>query len=522
MKRAWLLAGAFLAFLPFMPPCSALLCLTLDGANGRGEVWMDEGCSASATGNITAYMCGNTAVFAEARQDAFLSFGWNVDIAAKHVSMNITVEESGSPPLDPEERIADMVETPLPQNATFDLFCGMGSRIILYGEQMCSVDAKSARDMTLRLCPEGTEIYPMEPEGYDLKTVRLPGYWYVPRPTASALMNDPKLGFDGNYRLMICGPDAVVPCLNTTLLTGIWETREKGYWYDETTGMWLGPGTHRLIRVEYIDVEIKLSRFDMLFEGFTVEAYPEVADYWLDGELFVPSASGSFEVEGETYPVNDEDVRITGDFLIQPRGEEGGIAMHCSNEFSSIVTPGASWNFTGAAALSAVVVAAGALAALLHAAKKGIFALPFWTRITNGNVLKSDNRRTIYALVMENPGICKKRLAEMSGMGWGTIDHHLSVLKREGYVATLRRSGKSMCFPGGYGRCEKAKAAVLKDERNKRLAAIVAESPGITQKEAAVLIGLPQSTASEHMSLLVNAELVERRREGRNSRFYPL
>ncbi|PKK85846.1 MAG: hypothetical protein CVT48_03675 [Thermoplasmata archaeon HGW-Thermoplasmata-1] len=516
------LACAILVSLVFvLPAAAAARCLELgDGVGGEGTVWVDGDYEALVTGRTEGRMYGNTVVLAVAREDTVLRFGSGVNLAASHVSMNISVEDWSEPALreehPPETRIRE-----IPSGASFELFCEEGSKILLYGKQMCSVDLTLGEEgrAGISFCPAGTDLRPMEPEGYDLGAA-LPGRWHVADDLTPASAHSPEMGFDGSYRMIICGPEAVVPSLSESLFTGVWESREKGFWYDQATGGWLGPGSHRVVHVDYIEVEVEYSSFLMAFEGFEVTAYADRADYWVNGSLYVPRADGGFDIEGETIEINDEELRVSGYFLLQPKSGDEGVELHASNEFTSIWTPSLSREYT-AAALTLAAIATAVLTGAAWALRRGIFSIPLWSRITNGNTLDFENRRTIYELLKKNPGLSQSEVQKIIGVGWGTVRHHLAVLEREGYIKFAVCSRKKKCFPCDIPPAERKRMCVLSDTANRDIVEIIRGNLGITQSGIVAATEFSQSTISCHLRELESAGIVRRERKGRWSHFYP-
>jgi len=516
--------GALIALLA-LPAASAAVCIHMgEGVPGTGHIYMGEYSRALVEGGLFGKLCGNTAALAVAERDSRLTFGCGVKLKAEHVSMNITVEESLDPLFPPEEKIDEVKRTEFHSGVSFEMFCEKDSRILFYGEQMCSLYFKAGndRDSALSFCSAGTEIYPMEPEGYDLETIRLPGYWYVGQPTVPCSLWSPLLNFSGDYRMFILGPDVKVPELDETFFTGIWQTREKGYWYDETTDSWIGPGYHDEIHIEYIEITISESVFELTMSGFNVDIYCEQGNYWVDGTLKISDATGDLTVGDDYYDFDNEELEISGHFLLQPESGEEGAEFYCSNEFTMIRTPGFFKSYSPAAVGGAVAALAVLIAIATRLIQKGLVALPLYSRITNGSVLHSRNRKMIYEYITKNPGVCPTRLQALCGLGWGTISHHLDVLKKEKYICIVEKGKNRMLFPHDCDQM-RMRPTEITDERDHDIIMVVKAKAGITEKEIVSATGIPQSTVSEHVSDLIGAGFLNCTRsedDRRTVRFY--
>ncbi|PKK85658.1 MAG: hypothetical protein CVT48_04485, partial [Thermoplasmata archaeon HGW-Thermoplasmata-1] len=218
------------------------------------------------------------------------------------------------------------------------------------------------------------------------------------------------------------------------------------------------------------------------------------------------------------YDFDNEELEISGHFLLQPESGEEGAEFYCSNEFTRIKTSSFSKDYTTAALALAL---AGGVSAAAWMCRGPLTSL--WSRITNDGVLLAKTRRRIYLIIKENQGIGQKTLAEMSGLGWGNVCYHLSVLQKEDYVALVNKNGRK-----GYFTNEKeitGKRNLLLARRNEKDRALLLalenkKGEGMTETELISLTGITQSTASYHLVRLVEEGILRKEADGRYAKFY--
>ena len=167
--------------------------------------------------------------------------------------------------------------------------------------------------------------------------------------------------------------------------------------------------------------------------------------------------------------------------------------------------------------VAAGVAAAGALVALVvlwAAVKAGLVSL--YTRLVRANVLDSEVRARIHALVAEEPGIHAGAIVERLGRGNGLGEYHLGVLVREGFLACVETTGFRRYFVAGrFPPAEMRARAVLREGHAEALFRLIRQEPGIQLGPLAQRAGLSLPQASRTVKRLAEAGLVERAKVGR-------
>lgn len=173
--------------------------------------------------------------------------------------------------------------------------------------------------------------------------------------------------------------------------------------------------------------------------------------------------------------------------------------------------PGLRTSSAGVAVAAAGVLALLALLAFLL--KSSLVAL--YTRLRHGDVLDSALRAQIHDVVAADPGIHAAAILERVGKAHGVGEYHLGVLVREGFLACVETPGFRRYFvAGAMPAAQMRRAAFLRDGPCARVYEIIAARPDVGLTEVAREAGLSMPYASRTVKRLVEAGIVERRREG--------
>ncbi len=151
--------------------------------------------------------------------------------------------------------------------------------------------------------------------------------------------------------------------------------------------------------------------------------------------------------------------------------------------------------------------------------RSSLFGLmaPLYTRLRKEKVLDQFTRGNVYGYVVANPGDSYGSIKEALGLSNGSLAYHLNVLEVTGFVrsardGTLRRVYPStMRIPSNDGTLRKTQLLILE---------IVRETPGISQKDIAGLLGVSSPTVNYHMDGLLKQGIVRAERKGIRVRYF--
>jgi len=178
-------------------------------------------------------------------------------------------------------------------------------------------------------------------------------------------------------------------------------------------------------------------------------------------------------------------------------------------------------------ALGAAAVAVVGFATLVGLAIQrygGLGAIPLFSRITRNALFDNKVRADIFELIQAQPGVNVSEISRRLDVAWGTATHHLQKLRDERMVS-IRTVGHQKCyFPNGgtYTPREMEVMSVTKNTTAKRIAEFVARTGPTAHADVATGLGLSPALVSFHARKLVEAGVVERRREGRRTLFVAL
>ena len=182
----------------------------------------------------------------------------------------------------------------------------------------------------------------------------------------------------------------------------------------------------------------------------------------------------------------------------------------------------------GLGALALVPVASTALVSLgllgLFGTERGqtallFLAVPLYTRLRREQVLEHETRGMIRGYVIANPGDHFNSIKDGLALNNGTLAYHLHVLEKEGIVRSVKDGKFRRFFPA---EMKIPLNGELPTKVQRLVLEIVLETPAISQKEIAKLLGLSQSTISYHLDRLKELGLVRAEREGMQLCYYVL
>lgn len=131
--------------------------------------------------------------------------------------------------------------------------------------------------------------------------------------------------------------------------------------------------------------------------------------------------------------------------------------------------------------------------------------------------LELPTRRTIYQRIVDTPGIHFRALFDDLDFAKGTLQYHIRWLADEGLV-DVQDSGEYTRYyaADSFNETDQTVMGALRRTIARRILAYLASEGPLTTTELAERLEKSQSTISWHLSNLVEAELVEKERDGRS------
>ncbi|MCA1814178.1 MAG: helix-turn-helix domain-containing protein [Halobacteriales archaeon] len=238
----------------------------------------------------------------------------------------------------------------------------------------------------------------------------------------------------------------------------------------------------------------------------------------LAGELRAARAWGAMAHTGQEELRGEALVaRGTWQGLLQPQGDEA--TFDAQGELTYLAVGPREQQFSQAAVAGGALALGAAVAAWQSQGLRLVFA-PLYARVAPEELLDNEVRRRVHERVRTHPGSDVKDTAAACSVSWSTAAYHLHRLEREG-VLLSRRSGRSKRFflNGAQPPARAEAIGALRNPTSLAIARLVAERPGLMQKEIAAHLALPASTVSWHMRRLRELGVVREERRWRRAEY---
>jgi len=146
-----------------------------------------------------------------------------------------------------------------------------------------------------------------------------------------------------------------------------------------------------------------------------------------------------------------------------------------------------------------------------------IFFFPLFAKLRRKNVLEHETRGLIRGYIIANPGDHFNSIKKALELNNGTLAYHLHVLEREGMIKSQRWGKFTRFYPSGMKVPENGSRY---SEIQKLIINKIKETPGISQKDIAKIIGVTKPTINYHISKLIEGGRIEGRRLGIQIRYF--
>ena len=136
-------------------------------------------------------------------------------------------------------------------------------------------------------------------------------------------------------------------------------------------------------------------------------------------------------------------------------------------------------------------------------------AIPLYSRITNGQVLKQDTRKNIYDYIASNPGIYFSSIMKELKLKNGVTSYHLAMLEREGYVKSKYIGLYKRFYVNGASTQDVPQSKIRRE-----IIQIIMDNPGITQTKIASSLGVSNQVVNYHIGILGKANFIKIVKDG--------
>ena len=132
--------------------------------------------------------------------------------------------------------------------------------------------------------------------------------------------------------------------------------------------------------------------------------------------------------------------------------------------------------------------------------------------------LDLETRRRIYVHIVDRPGQFLRELQRELGMAMGTLEFNLAALEKAGLIRVAESENKRF-FPAEMPPEDRRLLSVLRQRIPRGIVVELLRSTEASPRRMAEGLGVGPTTLNYHLAKLAAAGVLERRREGRVSRY---
>jgi DNA-binding MarR family transcriptional regulator len=180
------------------------------------------------------------------------------------------------------------------------------------------------------------------------------------------------------------------------------------------------------------------------------------------------------------------------------------------------------WPGIGPAAAAGIILFSLAFAGSTEVGRYRLFPLisPLYTRLKRKEVLDQFTRGRIFEYIRGHPGDHYNSIKLELDLNNGVLAHHLRTLEREDYVKSMRDGIYKRFYPVD-AKIPRINGFSL-DSIQGRMMEVIANHPGLTQKEVSVALDASQQVVSYHVKLLMDSGQLRTEKHGKTFRYYPV
>ena len=132
-----------------------------------------------------------------------------------------------------------------------------------------------------------------------------------------------------------------------------------------------------------------------------------------------------------------------------------------------------------------------------------------------------ETRKRVYDLVVNNPGVHLREIERLSDFPLGVVRYHLDRLQLEGLIFAKEDRYFKRFFPKGrIPNVPTETFAVLRQDSLRKVVLYLLNNPGSTHQSIKNALGLPPSTLSTYLSILLGKDVLRRERRGKENLYF--
>jgi predicted transcriptional regulator len=138
------------------------------------------------------------------------------------------------------------------------------------------------------------------------------------------------------------------------------------------------------------------------------------------------------------------------------------------------------------------------------------------------NLIKQPRREQIITALRKRPGAHISELCRDLDTAWGTLQHHLQLLKRAGLVRSVVAGRDHQFYVADVKPENLGKLALVRRGRVPELVAAIMRRPGIIQRELVEELEMHRKVMRRYLDLLKSEGLIKETRVAKNRLYYPM
>jgi predicted transcriptional regulator len=132
-----------------------------------------------------------------------------------------------------------------------------------------------------------------------------------------------------------------------------------------------------------------------------------------------------------------------------------------------------------------------------------------------------ETRKRVYDLVVQNPGVHLREIERQTNLPLGVVRYHLDRLQREGLIEPKEDRYFKRFFPKDrIPNVPTETFNVLRQESLRKLVLLLLNNPGSTHQSLKNELGVPASTLSTYLSILLKKNVVRREKRGKENLYF--
>ncbi len=151
----------------------------------------------------------------------------------------------------------------------------------------------------------------------------------------------------------------------------------------------------------------------------------------------------------------------------------------------------------------------------------GLAVAPGQERNRADELLRQPVRRRLLDIISDQPGIHASELCRQADESWGSVQYHLSLLRRASLIKSVTSGRERRFFSSTLDNGLARRLALVRQGRRYEIADFIQQNPGCRQVDVCEALGVSRKTFRAAIDSLANEELVVERKGQRNNLYYP-